>query len=93
MKNNKVVVTGMGAVSGAGVGVAALWAAARSGQSAVDKVQLQRDGKITVRIASQLKDFDPAHYLTPAQINLCDRFSQFAIVAADDLVRAPQLVE
>jgi len=77
----------MGAVSAAGIGVDALWTAARTGHSAVDKFQLPRDGKTTIKIAAQVKDFDPARYMSATQINLTDRFTQFAIVAADEAMQ------
>jgi nodulation protein E len=81
----------MGAVSGAGIGADALWSAARDGQSAIGVIELERPGQNTIKIASQVKGFDPANYLEPGSILLCDRFTQFAIVAADEAAAQAKL--
>jgi nodulation protein E len=87
----KVVVTGMGAVSGAGLGAAALWQAARDGRSAIGSVELDRPGQNTIKIAAQVKNFNPADHLDTTTIALTDRFSQFAVVAADEAMTQANL--
>src|ERR1700694_4494218 len=81
---SRVVVTGMGAVSAAGVGVAALWTAARLGRSAIGQVEFSRPGQHRVKIAAQLKGFEADHYIEPELLPFCDPFTRFAIVAADE---------
>lgn len=81
----------MGAVSGAGIGVEKLWAAARDGKSAVALIDLERPGQNTVKIAAQVKNFDPASHIEENLIPLCDRFSQFAIVAAGEAAAQAKL--
>lgn len=81
----------MGAVSGAGIGVEKLWAAARDGKSAVALIDLEWPGQNTVKIAAQVKNFDPASYIEENLIPLCDRFSQFAIVAAGEAAAQAKL--
>lgn len=81
----------MGAVSGAGIGVEKLWAAARDGKSAVAPIDLERPGQNTVKIAAQVKNFDPTSYIEENLIPLCDRFSQFAIVAAGEAAAQAKL--
>jgi len=87
----KVVVTGMGAISGAGIGAGALWAAARDGKSAIGPVELERPGQNSIKIAAQVKRFDPAQHMDRSSILLCDRFTQFAIVAADEAMAQAKL--
>jgi len=89
----RVLVTGMGAVSAAGVGAAPLWQAARDGHSAVRPVQLHRDALNRVKIAAQALDFDPAAHLDAALIPSLDKFSQFALVAATEAVTQAGLTE
>jgi len=79
----RVVVTGMGVVSAAGTGVDALWTAARSGKSAVSELELPRPGRNYVTIAAQFKGFNPEKYIEQDTLLFSDRFTQFAIVAAD----------
>ncbi len=81
----------MGAVSGAGIGADTLWAAARSGKSAVGEVLLERPGDHHVNFAAQLKNFDAKQHLEASLIPFCDRFSQFAIVAADEALSQAKL--
>lgn len=81
----------MGAVSAAGIGAGALWHAARDGKSAIAPVELERPGQHTIKIAAQVKGFDPAQYMDATTISFCDRFSQFAIVAADEAIAQAKL--
>ena len=74
----------MGAVSSAGIGTAALWQAARDGRTAIGPIELDRLGQNTIKIAAQVKNFDPADYLDATTIAMTDRFSQFAAIAADE---------
>jgi 3-oxoacyl-[acyl-carrier-protein] synthase II len=73
--SNRIVVTGVGAVSPLGIGADALfegWSAGRSGIA---------DG------LGRCGDFDPAEYLKRKEIKRYDRFTQFAIVAADEAIK------
>ncbi|MDQ0467256.1 beta-ketoacyl-[acyl-carrier-protein] synthase family protein [Labrys wisconsinensis] len=78
----RVLVTGCGAVTAAGLGLPALWHAARDGVSAVRPLDLARPLKSNVRIAARLEHFDPAAHIDAAVLPFCDRFTQFALVAA-----------
>jgi nodulation protein E len=84
VQRNKVVVTGMGAISAAGIGAEALWSAARDGRSAIGPIELERRGQNSINIAAQVKSFDPAQHMDASSIMMCDRFTQFAIVAANE---------
>jgi nodulation protein E len=74
----------MGAVSAAGVGVSALWTAARTGSSCIRPLKLARPYPGRIKIAAQVPDFDPAAHLEAEILPYCDPFTQFAIVAADE---------
>ncbi len=80
----RVVITGMGAVSAAGLGAEALWKAARDGVSQVRPLKLERPYTGRIEIAAQLRDFDAAAHLEAEILPYCDPFSQFAVVAADE---------
>src|ERR1700736_586775 len=86
-QRTKVVVTGMGAVCATGLGAERLWMAARSGQSAIGEAQLARAGSNPIKTAAQLRDFPLEDFIEPKLLPYCDRFSQFAIVAADEALR------
>jgi nodulation protein E len=74
----------MGCVSASGVGVEPLWRAARDGISGVRHFDLPRSPGQHVKIAAPVPDFDPEAYLDAGLLRFCDRFSQLAIVAADE---------
>lgn len=82
----QVIITGMGAVSAAGVGADKLWAAARDGISQIRELTLPRPYKGRVKIAAQVRDFQPSDYIEPSMRSLCDPFTQYAIAAADEAI-------
>ena len=84
MSKTRVFITGMGAATAAGLGVAALWDAAREGRSAIGPLEVPRPLKHNIRIAGQLRDFIPADHIGPDILPFCDRFTQLAIVAGDE---------
>src|ERR1700744_304884 len=83
----QVVITGIGAISAAGIGVDKLWAAARDGVSQIRELVLPRPYKGRVKIAAQVRDFDPTEYIEPAMRPLCDPFTQYAVAAADEAMQ------
>jgi nodulation protein E len=76
----------MGAVSAAGVGATALWEAARDGRSCVGEAQFSRPHRGRIRLAAQVRDFDPAAHLEAAVLPFCDPVTQYLLVAADEAV-------
>lgn len=82
----RVIVTGMGAVSAAGIGAEALWQAARDGRSCVGEVRLARPYRGRVRLAAQVQDFDPAAHFTADELAFCDPVTQYLLVAAEEAV-------
>ncbi len=80
----RVVVTGMGAVSAAGVGAGALWRAARDGRSCVGETQFNRPYRGRIRISAQVRGFDPAAHIEESLMPFCDPVTQYALTAADE---------
>lgn len=74
----------MGAATAAGLGVPALWEAAREGRSAIGPLEVPRPLKHNIRIAGQLRGFNPADHIDADVLPFCDRFTQLAIVAGDE---------
>jgi len=80
----RVVISGMGAVSAAGLGVEALWSAVREGRSQIRPLRLERPYGGRIKIAAQVPDPDIASLLEPEIRPFCDPFTQFAVIAADE---------
>lgn len=83
----RVVITGMGAISALGIGAEALWQGMRDGRSAIAPL-LPPEGEtgLRMKVAAQVRGFDPAVYFQSSQLTLLDRVSQFALLAADEAV-------
>jgi nodulation protein E len=82
----RVVISGMGAVSAAGVGAGALWTAARDGVSQIRPLVTPHPYDGRVKQAAQVPDFDPAAHIDAKFLPFCDPFTQFTLVAADEAV-------
>ncbi len=87
----RVAISGMGAVSAAGLGVPALWQAVSAGKSQVHPFDIRQDEILRVRIAAMVHGFDPTKYLSEQEIRRCDRFTQFAHVAANEALAEARL--
>ncbi|MGZ4430024.1 MAG: beta-ketoacyl-ACP synthase II [Gaiellales bacterium] len=79
----RVVITGMGAVTPCGRTVGETWRSVRDGRSGVSTVE---GFEGTVRIAGQVREFDPEQYMDRRNVRKTDRFAQFAVAAATQAV-------
>lgn len=84
----RVVITGVGAVSPAGIGVDALYDAVVEGRNAISALETQAAQAVNVHVAGIVRDFDGTeHGLTKKQARRWERFVQFAAVAADEAMQ------
>ena len=82
----RVVITGVGAISGLGNTVETMWDALVRGQSAIRPLgELGAGTRISV--GATVPDFDPLEHFASGDLPLLDRFSQFAIIAAKAALR------
>ncbi|WP_432068258.1 beta-ketoacyl synthase N-terminal-like domain-containing protein [Streptomyces sp. C10-9-1] len=77
------VVTGIGVVAPGGVGTDAFWKNAREGVSALDHVTREGCGHLPLRVAGEVRGFDPEAQVEQRYLVQTDRFSHFAMAAAD----------
>ncbi|MDP2912824.1 MAG: beta-ketoacyl-ACP synthase II [Candidatus Omnitrophota bacterium] len=82
LKKRRVVVTGLGVVSPVGNNTEAFWKSLLEGKSGVNRITRFDPTYFTSKIAAEVKDFDPAPYLSPKEIKRTDRFVQFAVVSS-----------
>ncbi len=78
----RVVITGMGAVTALGQGVAPTWEGLVAGRSGVAPIRQFDPGQLSVRIAAEVKDFDPSAVLDRKEIRRTDRYIQLGLVGA-----------
>ena len=82
----RVVVTGAGTINALGRDVPATLAAMREGRSAIGPLDLRDVDRLSIRIGAQVRDHDETDHFTRQQIALCDRFTQFALLAAEQAI-------
>jgi len=78
---NRVVITGLGAVTPIGNEVSTFWKNMISGVSGIDYVTAFDTSEYTTRIAGEVKNFNPEDYMDRKEAKRVDRFIQFAIAA------------
>ncbi len=83
----RVVVTGLGLISPVGLDTKSTWEALVEGRSGAGPItQFDPEG-FSVRIACEVKGFEPEAWMDPKEVRRFDRFVQFAVAAADSAVR------
>lgn len=87
MKDTALVITGMGAVTPIGVGVPAYWKNLVNGACGVGPITRFDASAMSVRIAAEVRDFDPAAMLPRAVARTTSAFMQYAFAAAEEALR------
>ncbi len=89
MSRRRVVVTGLGVVTPLGCGIDSVWDAVCAGRSGVSTISRFDCREFKVQFGGEIKDFDPLQWmdLDSRELRRIDRFSQFALVAADQAIR------
>ena len=80
----RVVVTGYGAVSAAGIGAERLWTAARDGRACIRQPTFPYEYRGRIKIAAQVQGFVATDHLDKQTLAFCDPVSQYLLVAADE---------
>ena len=85
----RVVVTGLGAVTPIGTGVEKFWKNLVNGVSGIDRIASfdPDEFKLTVKIAGEVKDFDPLNFMDKKEASRVSRFIQFALGAAEEAIK------
>jgi 3-oxoacyl-[acyl-carrier-protein] synthase II len=87
MERKRVVVTGIGAVTPIGLTVDDFWQGCLEGRNGIDMITHFDPGGFAVRIAGELKGFNPEDYMERVDARKMDRFTQLAVVAAEMAVK------
>lgn len=80
--SRRVVITGIGVVSCAGIGKDPFWRAVRDGVSGIRHIDTFDVSELPSQIAGLVRDFDPLDYVPAKKANKMGRFSHFALAAA-----------
>ena len=82
----RVVVTGLGAVTPVGSTAPETWRSAVDGKSGIDFIRAFDADGLPVRVAAEVKDFDPAGLASPKEVRRLDRNVLFALQAGKEAV-------
>jgi len=82
----RVVVTGLGAITPIGNDVSSYWEGLSTARNGVAGITLFDASRHACRFAAEVKDFDPSLWLEPKESKRWDRFCQFGVIAAKQAV-------
>jgi len=82
----RVAVTGLGAITPVGNTAPETWRAAVAGESGIDWIRAFDADGLPVRVAAEVKDFDPAGLAPPKEVRRLDRNVQLSLGAAKEAV-------
>ncbi|ACI20203.1 MULTISPECIES: beta-ketoacyl-ACP synthase II [Thermodesulfovibrio] len=91
MSKRRVVVTGLGMISPLGLDVQSSWQAIIQGKSGVGYITHFDAKDYPVRIAAEVKGFDPTKYIELKEVKKMDRFIHFAIAATEMAIADSEL--
>ncbi len=87
----RAVVTGIGLVSALGNTTAETWQGLLSGKSGVGRITRFDAKDFSVRIAAEVKSFDPLQFIEKKEARKMDPFIHYAVAAAEEAVRDANL--
>ncbi|MCI9352215.1 MAG: beta-ketoacyl-ACP synthase II [Lawsonibacter sp.] len=84
MEKRRVVITGMGTVNPVGNSVAESWAAVKAGTCGIGPITRYDTSEMKVKLAGEVKNLDIDALLGRRESKKMDRFTQLALIAADE---------
>ena len=87
----RIVITGMGAVTPIGIGVENFWNNLIAGKCGIEPIKSFDASDLAVQIAGEIKDFNPTDYLPKDVVRKTDAFMQYAYIAAEEALAQSKL--
>jgi len=91
MRDRRVVVTGLGAVTPIGNEVSSYWESLTQGKNGVSHVTKFNTEGFETRIAAEVKGFDVNQFIDPKEARRMDPFTHYALVAGEEAIRDSDL--
>ena len=89
--SRRVVITGIGTISALGLNASEFWDALKAGRTAIKPLEPPIEG-IKITMGATVPNFDPDTYFSPDELTVLDRFSQLAVIAAQEAITDAGLV-
>lgn len=93
MEKRRVAVTGLGTVNPCGLSVKESFENVKNGKVGIAPIQSFSIEDFSIKVAGEVKDFDPLKYMKKKDARHMDRFTQFAIAAADEAMKDAGLLD
>jgi beta-ketoacyl-acyl-carrier-protein synthase II len=91
--SERIVITGVGAVSPLGLSAEESWKNALGGVSGVGPLTVFDASEFLVHIAAEVKNFKPELFLPVKEVKRQDRYQQFAMIAAKEAIEQANLAD
>jgi len=86
MNREKIVITGLGVLAPNGNNVNEYWSSLVKGKSGISPITYFDSSNHRVKIAGELRGFNPENVLDPKELRKLDPFSTYALVATNEAV-------
>ncbi|NEZ47629.1 beta-ketoacyl-ACP synthase II [Clostridium niameyense] len=83
---NRVVITGLGAITPLGNNIDSFWNNIKNGVVGIDFIKGFDTANFKAKLAAEVKDFNPEEYIEKKEARRMDKFCQFAIAASQQAV-------
>jgi 3-oxoacyl-[acyl-carrier-protein] synthase II len=80
----RVVITGMGTINPIGHNLEETWENVKKGVCGIDEITQIDTTNFTVKLAGEVKNYDPSQYIDKKEARKMDRYTQFAFIAAKE---------
>ena len=87
----RVVITGLGAITPIGNNIDSFWKGIKLGKNGIDEISLFNAENLKVKMAAEVKDFDPSNFIDKKEAKRMDRYTQFAVIAAEESIKDSNL--
>ncbi|MEO3974327.1 ketosynthase chain-length factor [Streptomyces sp. CAU 1734] len=82
-RTRRTVVTGLGVIAPNGVGADVFWKATQEGISVLDRITREGCEKLPLKVGGEVRDLEPSSLVEQRFLVQTDRFTHFAMAAAD----------
>ncbi len=91
MQSPRVVITAMGVISPLGLDIPIVWQNLAAGKSGIGPITVFDTTDFDVRIAGEVRDFDPTNYMPGKDVRRTDHFTHYAIAALEQVLAQARL--
>lgn len=89
----RVVVTGLGAITPIGNNIKEFWDGIKEGKCGIDEIKGFDTTNFKVKLAAEVKDFNPEDYLDRKNVKRLDKFSIYAMIAAREAMEDSKITK